>query len=86
MDYKSITVQSVVKLLYNFIRNNKKEYQESEKFSPQFFARYTITCFVLGSDIYQLEVRDHGEEGCRFIAEAVAYFAGYDSLDDFLEE
>ena len=50
------------------------------KITPQFIAKYTAP-FFLGGDIAIQHERNYGKEGCLFIAQALAYYGGYD-IDD----
>ena len=84
-DYKSEIVQAVVRLHYeSFLRDSPINHKEnySIKRHVQWFASY----YLPGSDIYQGLVLKLGPETCRFIAKAFAFFGGYETLDDFMEE
>lgn len=81
-NYKSETVQAVVKLLYKFISENTELTQYKEKFTPRKFADHFAMTFVPGSDIAKLNLKKFGTEPSLFIANAIAYFGGYDSVND----
>lgn len=81
-DYKSETVQAVVKLLYKFLSENTELTQYKEKFTPRKFADHFAVTFVPGSDIAKLNLKEFGTEPSLFIANAIAYFGGYDSVND----
>lgn len=81
-NYKSETVQAVVKLLYKFISENTELTQYKEKFTPRKFADHFAMTFVPGSDIAKLNLKEFGTEPSLFIANAIAYFGGYDSVND----
>lgn len=81
-DYKSENVQAVVKLLYKFLSENTEMTQYKEKFTPRKFADHFAVTFVPGSDIAKLNLKEFGTEPSLFIANAIAYFGGYDSVND----
>ena len=81
-DYKSENVQAVVKLLYKFLSENTEMTQYKEKFTPRKFADHFAMTFVPGSDIAKLNLKEFGTEPSLFIANAIAYFGGYDSVND----
>lgn len=72
-------VQTMVRLIYEYHKDDLRE--EDDNFTPQFFARFFGLSFIYG-DIARLYERNYGVEGCRFIADAVAYFAGYSNFDE----
>ena len=80
---KSEAVQAAVRLLYEYASTEFPDEASSGVFSIDFFVRYTISLFMPGSDLYLLNARNRGADACRFIAEALAYFGGYDSLDAY---
>lgn len=80
MDDTSKTVQTVVRLLYEYLLENVIE--NKEEFTPQFFAKQIIPSF-LESDIAILQEKNYGKEGCRFIANAMAYFGGLENIKKF---
>lgn len=72
----SYAVQSVVKCLYNYIRNGI-EPQYQEKFTPLKFADHNISNFI-ESGFAEINEKNYGKDGCVFIARALAHFGGYD--------
>lgn len=80
LGYDSDTVQRVVKLLHEFLVSHNTDPELDGKITPQFIAKY-IASFFLGGDIAILYERNYGKEGCLFIAQALAYYGGYD-IDD----
>lgn len=78
--YSSDTVQRVVRLLHEYLVAHNTEPELDGKITPQFVAKYTAPVF-LGGDIALLHERSYGKEGCLFIAQALAYYGGYD-IDD----
>lgn len=85
LDYRSDTVQTVVQLLYSFLSEQDAVKEIGNKFNPHFFAKYTAPFFLEGSDISRMNEVNYGKEGCRFIAETIAYFGGFEALDDLYE-
>lgn len=80
LGYDSDTVQRVVKLLHEFLVSHNTDPELDGKITPQFIAKY-IASFFLGGDIAILYERNYGKAGCLFIAQALAYYGGYD-IDD----
>ena len=81
-DYRDEVVQTVVRLLFEYLSNDKVAIEIGEKFNEQFFAKYTASFFVDGGDLAKINIMNFGEERCLFIANAIAYFGGYENLDD----
>lgn len=80
LGHTSDTVQRVVRLLHEYLVCHNMESELDEKITPQFIAKYTAPLF-LGGDIAVLLERNYGKEGCLFIAQALAYYGGYDIED-----
>lgn len=80
LGYDSDTVQRVVKLLHEYLVGHNTEPELDGKITPQFIAKYTAP-FFLGGDIAIQHERNYGKAGCLFIAQALAYYGGYD-IDD----
>lgn len=80
LDYRSDTVQRVVRLLHEYLVSHNVEPELDGKITPQFIAKYTAP-FFLGGDIALQYERNYGKEGCIFIAQALAHYGGYD-IDD----
>lgn len=75
LGYKNDTVQNIVKCLYEYtLKFIKPELRD--KYTPLVFADQTCSSF-LESGIAVLNERNYGKEGCLFIAQALAYFGGY---------
>ncbi len=77
LGYDSDTVQRVVKLLHEYLVGHNTEPELDGKITPQFIAKYTAP-FFLGGDIAIQHERNYGKDGCLFIAQALAYYGGYD--------
>lgn len=69
-------VQRVVGFLYRYIIDHNTEPELDGKITPQFFAKYTAP-FFLGGDIGRQYACLYGDDGCLFIAQAIAYYGGY---------
>jgi len=82
MEYQSDVVQTIVKMLYEYLCEQHENDELSDKFTPQFFARYTAPTFLTDSDIGYIHERNYGTDVCLFIADAIAFFGGYDSADN----
>jgi len=80
LGYKSDTVQRVVRLLHEYLISHTNDTDIDGIIEPQLFAKYTAL-FFLGGDIALLHERNYGKEGCKFIAQAVAHYGGY-NIDD----
>ena len=80
LGYDSDTVQRVVKLLHEYLVGQNMEPELDGKITPQFIAKYTAP-FFLDGDIALQHERNYGKAGCLFIAQALAYYGGYD-IDD----
>lgn len=85
MGYRSESVQLVVRLLYDFLSEQEAAKEIGEKYTPQFFAKYTALFFCDGSDIGKMHASTYGEDGSKFIANAIAYFGGFETLEDLYE-
>lgn len=70
-------VQLLVKLLYE---NRVQSLHEVQELTQKQFARLEASGYMNG-DVARLHEQDHGKEGCRFIADAIAVFGGYESYD-----
>ena len=86
LDYKSKPVQTVVRLLYHFMREQNVTQESEETFNPYIFAKYTAPFFLDGSDIAKINHLNYGKESCQFIAEAIAYFGGYQTMQELYEK
>lgn len=80
LDYSSDTVQRVVRLLHEYMVEHNTEPELDSKITPDFIAKNTAS-FFLGGDIVLQHERNYGREGCRFIAQALAYYGGCE-IDD----
>lgn len=76
MDFRSETVQRVVRLLHEYLVSSNTEPELEGKITPELVARYTAPSFICG-DTSILYERIYGNEGCRFIAQALAFYGGY---------
>ena len=76
-DYSSEVVQRVVRLLHKYLVEKHIDQEEEGKFKPQSWAKYTASSFLYG-DVALLNERNYGKDGCLFIAQAIAYYGGYD--------
>lgn len=76
-EYSSEMVQRVVAMLHKYLVEHSTEPELDGKITPQFFAKYMAPLFI-GGDISILNIRNYGEDGCLFIAKALAYYGGFD--------
>ena len=83
LGYDHNTVQSVVKCLHDCIKKNYSE-DRREIDTPLDFAHRYIAFFI-GSDLAKVNEQLFGREGCLFLANALAYFGGFE-LDKCFEE
>ena len=81
MGHTNEMVQTVVRLLYEYTVEQYKGTELEGKVSPQFFARDTVSAFI-DSDIALVQERNYGKEGCEFIANAIAFFGGYEDVSE----
>lgn len=79
--YDGDAVQRVIKLLHKYLVSHNTEPELDGKITPQFIAKYTAP-FFLGRDIAIQYERNYGKAGCLIIAQALAYYGGYD-IDNF---
>lgn len=77
LDYSCDTVQRVVRLLHEYLVSHNTDPELDGKITAQFISKYTAPLFV-GGDIALLHERNYGKEGCLFIAQALAFYGGYD--------
>ena len=80
LGYSSDTVQNIVRLLHKRLVTHITDSELNKKFTQQAFAKH-ITPFFLHGDIAILHERNYGKAGCLFIAQALAYYGGYDVND-----
>lgn len=78
--YTSDVVQKVVRLLHEHLIAHNMEPELDGKITSAFIAKYTAPLFLRG-DIAVQHRRNYGKEGCLFIAQALAYYGGYDVKD-----
>lgn len=83
-DYKSETVQSVVKLLHQYLLENTDLSQYRESFTPKKFAEHFAVTFIPGSDVSKLNIKEFGEESSLFIANAIAFYGGYENVNSIV--
>lgn len=74
-------VQTLVNLIYRYHCKHFFPADVVESMTPQKFARYVVRSFTVG-DIAVMQERSYGKDGCKFIAEALAHFGGYTSLNE----
>lgn len=80
LEYSSETVQRVVALLHRYLIDHNTEPELDGKITPQFVAKYTAPFFLEG-DVATLHERNYGKDGCLFIAQALAFYGGYNIED-----
>lgn len=85
LSHDNEAVQAVVKQLFLFLSESETAKEIGEKYTPVFFAKYTAPFFLEGSDIGEINIVNHGKEGAEFIARAIAYFGGFNTLDELLD-
>lgn len=76
LEVESTLVQHVVKLLHQYIIKHNANTELNGKITPQVLAKYTAPLFISGDIAKQYE-KIYGEEGCLFIAKAIAQYGGY---------
>lgn len=74
-------VQTLVDLIYKYHCEHLFPADVVEGMTPQKFARYVVRSFTVG-DIAVMQERNYGKDGCKFIAEAIAHFGGYSSVNE----
>lgn len=80
LDYRSDTVQTVVRLLHKNMIDNATVLKLDTKISIQGFVKVTSSLFLCG-DVAILSEQSYGIEGCSFIVKALAYYGGI-NIDD----
>lgn len=74
-------VQIQVNLIYAYYCEHLFPEEIIEGMTPQKFARYIVQLFTLG-DFAVIQERNYGKDGCKFIAEALAHYGGYSSVNE----
>ena len=86
LDYRSDTVQTLIKKVHEFVNEKSEVNAEMGVQSRYKFAKVILLGFIPSGDLYATNEKRYGAQGCRFIAEAVAYYGGYDRIDDMEDE
>lgn len=81
LGYKDDTVKRVVRLLHEYMVSYNTIPKLEGKIRPLFFAKYTASSFIDG-DIAVLQERKYGKDECTFIANALAYYGGYENIEE----
>ena len=71
-------VQVLVKCMYE---NLNEAYGDDNKMTEEQFGRIYSSSFVSG-DIARLREHNYGKDACRFIADAIAVFGGYENAEE----
>lgn len=74
-------VQSLVNLIYSYYYDHFFPTDIKNSMTPQKFVRYIVRSFTFG-DVAVIQERNYGKDGCKFIAEALAHFGGYSSVNE----
>lgn len=74
-------VQTLVNLIYRYHCKHIFPDEFVESMTPQKFARLVVRSFTVG-DIAVMQERYYGKDGCKFIAEALAHFGDYSSVNE----
>ncbi len=74
-------VQTVVKLLYEYQLNNIADEEGRKRMTPCLYAKRAASLFIDG-DMAKAQEQFWGKEACSFIAKAIAYFGGFENIDD----
>ena len=61
--------------------NLNEAYGDENKMAEEQFGRIYSSGFVTG-DIARLRVHNYGKDSCRFIADAIAVFGGYENVEE----
>ena len=78
--YMDEIVQRVIRLLHEYLMKHNENPELDGEITPQFLAKYMAPVFINGGTAAMYE-RNYGKDGCMFIAQAIAYYGGYD-VDD----
>ena len=85
-DHKDPSVQIIAGLFCKCLLDHVKTVAEvPEHIDEKFLARGQVIIFVEGGDFYEANREKYGEEACSFIAKALSYYAGYESVDECLK-
>ncbi len=79
LDFKNNLVQKIVGYLHKYLSNNFTE--NGNTFPKQLFSKYMASTFIDG-DIARLHKRNYGKENCEYIAKAIAWYGGYENIDE----
>ena len=74
-------VQTLVDLIYRHHCEYFFPAEMVENMTPQKFGRAVVRSFTAG-DVAVMREKSYGKDGCKFIAEALAHFGGYSSIED----
>ena len=77
-------IQCLVKLIYENQNSIMSDFDKDVTLTKQQFARFYSTSYMSG-DIASLKATDFNEEDCRFIAEAVSFFGGFENYDALID-
>ena len=78
LSFSDTEVQVLVKCLYE---NLNDFFCEENKMTEEQFGRIYSSSFVTG-DIARLREHNYGKDACRFIADAIAVFGGYENAEE----
>lgn len=79
LGYADNVIQTIVKLIYEYVVQYIKEDDITLNLSKQDFAKQFSLSFLVG-DLSLERERQYGKSNCEFIAKALAYFGGIDAL------
>ena len=74
-------VQTLANLIYRYHCEHIFPAEVVENMTPQKFVRVLVRSFTVG-DVAVMQERSYGKDGCKFIAEVLAHFGGYSSIED----
>ena len=81
LKHSDYAVQKVVEIMYNDFCNFLKQEGMDSFISKVQFADHMISNFYDDGDIAKANKIAYGEKECKFIADAIAYFGGYESSE-----
>lgn len=78
LHYSHPEIQVLVKILYD----NMAAIVNDTEFTPRSFARFSSSSFYSFGDISRMQEHQYGEDQCKYLADAIAFFGGFENADD----
>lgn len=83
-DYRSESIQKIVEKIYQLAIKMQTEPPEQLMITPQNFARNIAPTYMIG-ELGKLKEYELTKDECKKIADAISFFAGFDSFDAMMK-